>query len=57
MMNGKKPTREDRKMFKRWNLCINNWFICKRAPGVTVVQHRHTGVLKEIPEGYDKRNY
>lgn len=57
MRSGKKPTRAERKLLARWSLDPANWLVCKRGPEKTVVRHRHTEAVKEIPEGYAGRNH
>lgn len=41
MKNGKKPTREQRKLIERWGLDAHDWFVIKDKPTELVIVHRH----------------
>ena len=40
MKNGKKPTREQRKVLEAWKLDTRKWLVVKDEPGQMVVVHR-----------------
>lgn len=50
--NGKKPTREQRKLIERWGLDAHNWFVIKDTPDKMEIVHRHSDRTKRtIPKG------
>lgn len=50
--NGKKPTREQRKLMERWGLDAHNWFVVKDTPEQMELVHRHSDKTKRtIPKG------
>jgi hypothetical protein len=52
MKNGKKPTREQRKLLLKWKLDTYNWLVIKDTPTEMVVVHRNFDrVTKKIPKG------
>lgn len=52
MKNGKKPTREQRKLLLKWKLDTNSWLVVKDTPTEMVLVHRHFDKTKKIiPKG------
>ena len=52
MKNGKKPTVNQCKLMKQWNLDPTNWLVVKDTPDEMVVVHRHSDkTIKVIPKG------
>ena len=52
MKNGKKPTREQRKLLQKWKLDTYNWLVVKDTPTEMVLVHRHSdSTTKIIPKG------
>ena len=40
--NGKKPTREQRKLIERWKLDARDWLVVKDTSTELVIVHRHS---------------
>ena len=52
MKNGKKPTREQRKLLQKWKLDTYSWLVVKDTPTEMVLVHRHFDKTKKIiPNG------
>lgn len=52
MKNGKKPTREQRKLLQKWKLDTNSWLVVKDTPTEMHLVHRHFDKTKKIiPKG------
>ena len=51
MKNGKKPTREQRKLMQKWNVSTENWLVAKDTPELMLLVHRYTNTTKEIRKG------
>ena len=52
MKNGKKPTREQRKLMEKWHLDAHDWFVVKDTPTEMWVVHRHSDkTMRTIPKG------
>ena len=52
MKNGKRPTREQRKLLQKWKLDTNNWLVVKDTPTEMHLVHRHFDKTKKIiPKG------
>lgn len=52
MKNGKKPTREQRKLLQKWKLDTYSWLVVKDTPTQMVLVHRHFDkTMKIIPKG------
>ena len=52
MKNGKKPTREQRKLLERWGLDAYNWFVVKDTPDEMLIIHRYSDkTTRTIPKG------
>jgi hypothetical protein len=52
MKNGKKPTREQRKLLQKWKLDTYSWLVVKDTPTEMVLVHRHFDKTKKIiPKG------
>lgn len=52
MKNGKKPTREQRKMLERWGLDAHNWLVVKDTPDEMLIIHRYSDkTTRTIPKG------
>lgn len=52
MKNGKKPTREQRKLLQKWKLDTNSWLVVKDTPTEMHLVHRHFDNTKKIiPKG------
>ena len=41
MKHPKKPTREQKKLIQKMNLCPNDWFVERDTPEAMVLVHRH----------------
>lgn len=48
MKNGKKPTREQRKLLQKWKLDTYSWLVVKDTPTEIVLVHRHFDKTKKI---------
>ena len=52
MKNGKKPTREQRKVIERWGFDAHNWFVVKDTTTEMLIVHRHSDKTQRvIPKG------
>ena len=52
MKNGKKPTRQQRKMMEQWGLDAHNWMVVKDTPEQMELIHRHSDkTTRTIPKG------
>lgn len=51
MKNGKRPTREQRKLMERWRLNSDSWLVVKDTPEAMTVVHRHADQTRVIPKG------
>lgn len=52
MKNGKKPTREQRKLLQHWKLDTYSWLVVKDTPTEMHLVHRHNDKTKRIiPKG------
>ena len=52
MKNGKKPTREQRKLLQQWKLDTYSWLVVKDTSTEMVLVHRHFDNTKKIiPKG------
>lgn len=51
MKNGKKPTRQQRKMLEEKGLNTYNWFVIKDTTTDMTVEHRHTDTVRIIRKG------
>ena len=52
MKNGKKPTREQRKLLQKWKLDTYSWLVVKDTPTQMVLVHRHFDKTRKIiPKG------
>ena len=57
MKNGKKPTREQRKLLQQWKLDTYSWLVVKDTPTEMVLVHRYSDkttriIPKERGDGY-----
>lgn len=51
-MNGKNPTREQKKLIEKWGLTVADWLVVKNLPTELVLIHRHScKTMKTIPKG------
>jgi hypothetical protein len=50
-MRSKRPTRAQKIIIKRWHLNPENWRVVKALPNELILEHKHTGTLKMVPEG------
>lgn len=48
MKNGKKPTREQRKLLQKWKLDTYSWLVVKDTPTEMHLVHRHFEKTKKI---------
>ena len=52
MKNGKKPTRQQRKLMEKWKLSTEDWLVVKDEPSKMTLVHRHfENKIKVIPKG------
>ena len=52
MKNGKRPTREQRKLLDKWKLDAHVWFVVKDTPTEMHIVHRHSDkTTRVIPKG------
>ena len=52
MKNGKKPTREQRKLLQQWKLDTYSWLVVKDTSTEMVLVHRNFDSIKRIiPKG------
>lgn len=52
MKNGKRPTREQRKLMEKWKLKPEDWLITKNTPERMELVHRHSDrTTRIIPKG------
>lgn len=51
MKHGRKPTRKQQEIIKRWHLNPHNWLVCMAMPKEMHLEHRHTGSRRLLPEG------
>lgn len=51
MKHGRKPTREQKKLLRKWGAVPENWLIERDTPNEMVIVHRVTGKTKTIPKG------
>ena len=52
MKNGKKPTREQRKLLEKWKLDARVWLVIKDTPTDMHIVHRHSDkTMRVIPKG------
>ena len=52
MKNGKKPTREQRKLMEKWKVNTYDWLVERETLSELVLIHRHfDGKIKVIPKG------
>ncbi len=42
MKNGKRPTREQRKLIEQWGLDAHDWLVTKDTPEQMEIVHRHS---------------
>ncbi len=45
---GKKPTRKQKELLKKYNLNPDNWLVSKNPPGKLYIVHRNTGSKRVI---------
>ena len=50
-MHGRKPTRREKQLIAKYKLQPKNWLVTKSLVDKLVIQHRHTGKARLIPEG------
>lgn len=48
MKHGKKPTVKQKMLLKSYGLNPENWLICKNCEQWLVIEHRHTGTLRNL---------
>ena len=48
MKNGKKPTREQRKLMEKWNLDPRVWLVVKDTPTEMELVHKHSDKTKKV---------
>ena len=48
MKHGKKPTVRQKKFINGYGLNPDNWFVVKDNSFELVIQHRHTGKVREL---------
>ena len=52
MKNGKKPTREQRKLMEKWKVNTQDWLVVKDEPSKMTLVHRHFDTkTKVVPKG------
>ena len=52
MKNGKKATREQRKLMEQWGFDAHDWFVTKDTPSEMHIVHRHSDkTTRVIPKG------
>lgn len=52
MKNGKKATREQRKLMEKWGFDAHDWFVTKDLPTEMHIVHRHSDkTTRVIPKG------
>lgn len=51
MKNGKRPTRQQKKLLGKLGLNPMDWLVSKNMPGEMVIIHRHTNKERRIPLG------
>lgn len=52
MKQGKKPTREQRKLLEKWRLDTRVWLVTKDTPEEMVLVHRNSDkTVRVIPKG------
>lgn len=52
MKQGKKPTREQRKLLEKWRLDTRVWLVCKDTPTQMTVVHKNSNkTVRVIPKG------
>lgn len=51
MKQGKRPTRRQKILLKKWRLNPANWLVTTCTNEYMVVVHRHTDTVRRIPEG------
>lgn len=51
MKHGRKPTREQKKLLRKWGAVPENWLVERDTPNEMVIVHRVTGKTKTIPKG------
>jgi hypothetical protein len=49
-MRSRRPTRAQKIIIKRWHLNPENWRIVKELSNAMIIEHKHTGTQKMIPE-------
>jgi len=49
MKNGKRPTRREKEVIKKYNLDPRNWLVSKRNDGMLLLVHRFTNSVRQIP--------
>lgn len=51
MKHGRRPTREQKKLLRKWGAVPENWLIERDTPREMVIVHRISGKTKTIPKG------
>ena len=52
MKNGKKPTREQRKLIEKWHLDAHDWLVVKDTPDEMWIVYRYSDkTMRTIPKG------
>ena len=49
MKHGKKPTRAQKQLIRRWGLNPENWQVERATSEETVIVHRYSGETRTIP--------
>ena len=50
MKHGVNPTREQKKLMRRWGLNVENWLVAKNTPEALTVIHRLSEQVRVIPK-------
>jgi len=51
MKNGKKPTRREKALMKKWKLISDDWLVVSVTDQDMTVVSRYTDMVRLIPEG------
>lgn len=52
MKNGKKPSREQRKLMEKWGMDTREWLVTKDTPTEMHIVHRYSDkTMRVIPKG------
>ncbi len=51
MKHGKRPTRAQKTLMKKWHLNYENWLVVKDTSTEMLIEHRATGKTRTIKKG------